>query len=174
MARSIAQRINGLYQAPGGAKLVLKEPQELIQTDVAAVIGLDGRKMSKSYHNSIPLFATSAELKKYINRVTTDSLPPEAPKDPDASFLFKFYELFGSKAEVSVLRERYQSGIGWGEVKQILHEKADQHFSPMREKYNSLMSNTGALDEILQAGAAKASIDARIVLKRVKSALMGN
>ncbi|MDH4468160.1 MAG: tryptophan--tRNA ligase [Bacteriovoracaceae bacterium] len=173
MARSIAQRMNGLYKAPKGEKFVLKEPKELIQSEVATVIGLDGRKMSKSYQNSIPLFATENELKKLINRVTTDSLPPEVPKRPEDSFLFKFFELFGSEEEIANLRKRYEAGVGWGEVKQLLHAKANEHFSPMREIYFSLMNDRSKIDTILKEGARKASLDAKNVIRRVKQSVMG-
>jgi tryptophanyl-tRNA synthetase len=173
IARSIAQRMNGLYKAPKGMKYLLKGPQELIQESLATVVGLDGRKMSKSYQNSIPLFADPKELKKYINRITTDSLPPEAPKDPAASLLFTFYQLFGSQQEVSELRARYAQGIGWGEVKQLIFEKADQHFAPMREKYLHLMAHRHEIDSLLLQGAQQARRDAKQVLERVRSAVMG-
>lgn len=175
MARSIAQRMNGLYKVPKDLKMkhLLKPPMELIQQQVATVIGLDGRKMSKSYQNAIPLFSTSNELKKLINRITTDSLPPEVPKDPESSYLFKFYELFASEEEIQSLRDRYAAGVGWGEVKQLLHEKADTHFSPMRERYNYLMSHRQEIDDILRAGAAQASLQAKGVLARVRRAVMG-
>jgi len=174
IARSIAQRMNGIYKAPKGMKFILKGPQELIQKDLSIVVGLDGRKMSKSYQNTIPLFSAPNELKKLINRITTDSLPPEVPKVPEDSLLFTFFSLFGSAEEIEDMRNRYAKGVGWGEVKQLIFEKSDQHFKPMREKYEYLMSHKGDLDALLSEGAGKAREDAKVVLERVRKSVMGS
>ncbi len=150
IARSLAQRFNQLYGE------TITEPQEVLQEGGQYVPGLDGRKMSKSYNNSIPLFDTQKRLRKLINKITTDSSAPEDSKNPDDSLIMDLYRLFANQAEVSALSERYKTGIGWGEAKLELFNVVDRYLEKPREEYNRLMENRDEIDEILKAGAIKA------------------
>ena len=118
IARSIASRINALYKTQ-----VLVEPESLVVESVAVVPGLDGRKMSKSYDNTIPLFCSEKRLKKLVNRITTDSTGADGPKDPDNSLIFDYYKLFASDEEVETFAGQLRGGISWGEAKAELFEK---------------------------------------------------
>ena len=150
MARDMAQRFNHLY----GEHFVL--PQALIEESVALLPGLDGRKMSKSYDNTIPLFAPSGQLKKLIAGIVTDSRAPGEPKDVEGSALFQIYQAFASEQETAELRKAYAEGIGWGEAKQLLFERIDREVAPMRTRYQALLQDPASLETILLAGAAKA------------------
>ncbi|GLQ96769.1 tryptophan--tRNA ligase [Dyella mobilis] len=152
MARDIAQRFNHIY---GREFFVL--PEVLIEEQVATLPGLDGRKMSKSYDNTIPLFAGSAkQLREAIMRIVTDSRMPGEPKDPDSSSLFTIFRAFASEAESAAFRRALEEGIGWGEAKQVLYERIEADVAPMRERYESLMARPAAIEEILREGARKA------------------
>jgi tryptophanyl-tRNA synthetase len=163
-ARDIAGKFNKNYGE------ILKLPKARILKDVATVPGLDGRKMSKSYQNTIPIFAPEAELKKLCMRIKTDSLAPEAPKDPANSLLMDYYRLIASASEVDALTARYQKGIGWGEVKTLLFERINEAVAPMRLEYERLMRNRVEIEEHLNHGAAKARAIGRETLDRVRSA----
>ncbi|MBS4219918.1 tryptophan--tRNA ligase [Bacillus sp. FJAT-49711] len=162
IARDIAESFNNVY----GETFLLPEYQ--IQEDTAVLPGLDGRKMSKSYHNTIPLFEDEKKLRKLINKIKTDSLPPEAPKDPDTSILYSLYQEFAAPNEIEALRVQFESGIGWGEVKQELFRVMNQFLAEPREKYNELMASPDVLDDILAKGAEKARSVAVPFLKEVK------
>jgi tryptophanyl-tRNA synthetase len=123
---------------------------------VATLPGLDGRKMSKSYDNTIPLFAPREQLKKLIAGIKTDSRAPGEPKDTEGSALFQIYQAFATIDETEALRKAYAEGIAWGEAKNMLFERIDREVAPMREKYEKLMANPGQLQDLLLAGAAKA------------------
>ena len=150
MARDIAQRFNHLY----GDHFTL--PQAAIEDNVATLPGLDGRKMSKSYDNHIPLFAPRPELKKLIAGVLTDSRAPGEPKETEGSALFQIYQAFASAEETQAMRQAYADGIGWADAKQMLFERIDLEMSPMRERYVALMKTPEKIEAILLAGAAKA------------------
>jgi len=150
MARDIAQRFNHTY----GEQFVL--PEALIEESVATLPGLDGRKMSKSYDNTIPLFTPKAQLRKLIAGILTDSRAPGEAKDTEGSALFQIYQAFASEAETAALRQAYADGIAWGDAKQILFERIDQEVAPMRDAYQRYMDNPGEVEDILQAGAVKA------------------
>ena len=150
MARDIAQRFNHLY----GEHLTL--PQALIEDNVATLPGLDGRKMSKSYDNHIPLFAPRQQLKKLVAGILTDSRAPGEPKETEGSALFQIYQAFASAEETAALRQAYLDGIGWADAKQVLFERIDREMAPMRERYTALMAAPDKMEEILRAGAAKA------------------
>jgi tryptophanyl-tRNA synthetase len=165
IARDIAQRFNHTY----GETLVL--PAAAVDADVAVIPGLDGRKMSKSYDNTIPIFAPSKQLKKAIGRMVTDSSPPEAPKDPATSTVFQLYKLFATADETAALAARYAAGIGWGDAKAELHRVIDTHISPARERYDALMSDRAQVDALLADGAARARAIAGPVLARARKAL---
>ncbi len=165
IARDMAQRFNHTY----GETLVL--PAAAVDADVAVIPGLDGRKMSKSYDNTIPIFAPSKQLKKAIGRMVTDSSPPEAPKDPATSTVFQLYKLFATADETAALAARYAAGIGWGDAKAELHRVIDTHISPARERYDALMADRAQVDALLADGAARARAIAGPVLARARKAI---
>jgi tryptophanyl-tRNA synthetase len=154
MARDIAQSFN--YRYKNGGKDHFTLPEAEIEASVATLPGLDGRKMSKSYDNTIPLFAPKAELKKLIAGIVTDSRLPGEPKDVEGSALYQIYQAFASPEEAKTVQEAYANGIGWGDAKQMLFERIDSEIAPMREKYESLMSNPAQIEAILLKGADKA------------------
>jgi tryptophanyl-tRNA synthetase len=162
IARDIAESFNNNY----GETFLL--PEYKIQKDTAVLPGLDGRKMSKSYNNTIPLFKEPNKLQNLIKKIKTDSLPPEAPKDPDNSVLFMLYKEFASPIEVEKMKEQYLSGIGWGEAKKELFYVMDKFLKQPREKYNELMASPETLDEILKNGAEKARSISVPFLKEIK------
>jgi tryptophanyl-tRNA synthetase len=150
MARDIAQRFNHLY----GEHFTL--PEAAIEDSVATLPGLDGRKMSKSYDNHIPLFAPREELRKLIGGILTDSRAPGEPKETEGSALFQIYQAFASADETAALRQAYADGIAWADAKQVLFERIDRELAPMRERYTALMAEPGKMEDILLAGAKKA------------------
>jgi tryptophanyl-tRNA synthetase len=150
MARDIAQRFNHLY----GEHLTL--PQALIEENVATLPGLDGRKMSKSYDNHIPLFAPRPQLQKLVAGILTDSRAPGEAKETEGSALFQIYQAFASAEETTALRQAYVDGISWADAKQVLFERIDREMAPMRERYTALMAAPDKMEEILRAGAEKA------------------
>ena len=165
IARDMAQRVNHLFGE------VLHLPAAHVVENVAIVPGLDGRKMSKSYDNVIPLFLPPKQLRKVLNRIVTDSTPPEAPKDPEASHIFQIYRAVASAEQTQRLAERYASGIGWGEAKAELFEVLDAALGPARERYTALMADTAQIDRLLADGAARARVIARKTLARVRAAI---
>jgi tryptophanyl-tRNA synthetase len=165
IARDIALRVNHLYGE------VLTLPEAHTSDNVAIVPGLDGRKMSKSYDNVIGLFLPPKQLRKVINRIVTDSTPPEAPKDPESSHIFQIYRAVASEEQARALAERYRSGIGWGEAKAALFDVLDAALGPARERYTALMADTAQIDRILADGAARARVIARATLSRVRAAI---
>jgi tryptophanyl-tRNA synthetase len=166
MAADIAQAVNSNYGRP-----VLKIPRPAVQENVAVVPGLDGRKMSKSYNNTIPLFAPEKALRKTIMRVVTNSQAVEEPKDPDSSQIFLLYKLFASPDEQAGLAARYRAGgMGWGEAKEELFRVVNRELAPMREKYEAIMADIPALDKILDEGAEKARPIAAATVKRFREA----
>jgi len=164
IAQSIARAFNAVY----GETLVVPSP--LIEKDVATIPGLDGRKMSKSYNNQIPLFAAPGELKKTIMRITTDSSLPAEPK-PTEHVLFQLYSLFAKKDETAKMKKRFQTGVGWGEVKTALFEVANRELTPMREKFDYYQQNYHLVEKILADGAKNAQIQATKTLDLVKKAV---
>ena len=150
MARDMAQRFNHLY----GDHLVL--PEAVIEESVALLPGLDGRKMSKSYDNTIPLFTPRESLRKLIAGIVTDSRAPGEAKDTEGSALFQIYQAFAKESETAALRQAYAEGIGWGDAKQMLFERIDQEVAPMRERYQDLITHPQEIEKLLLAGAAKA------------------
>lgn len=168
IARSIAQRINQYF-----GEGTLLEPQEVLQEGGAYIPGLDGRKMSKSYDNTIPLWVPEKKLRKLIMKMKTDSSAPEDPKDPDDSLIMDIYKLFASESQVEELAKRYREGIGWGEAKQELFEVVNEYLKEPRERYNELMENRQELDRILAEGAKKAKELAKPVIARVRERMTG-
>jgi len=150
MARDMAASFNHRY----GTHFVL--PEVVIEESVATLPGIDGRKMSKSYDNHIPLFAPRAQLKKLIGGILTDSRAPGEPKAVEGSALFQIFQAFASDGETQELRQAYTDGIGWADAKQRVFERLDRELTPMRERYEALMRDPGAIEDLLLAGAAKA------------------
>ncbi|UZW61562.1 tryptophan--tRNA ligase [Lysobacter enzymogenes] len=149
MARDFGQRFNHLY----GEHFVL--PEALIEESVATLPGLDGRKMSKSYDNTIPLFAPREELKKLIYSIVTDSRAPGEPKPTEGSALFQIYQAFASEEETEAMRRAFAEGIAWGEAKQALFERIDAEIAPLREKYEALMARPQDIEALLIDGARR-------------------
>ncbi len=153
MARDIGQRFNHLF---GQGQEFFVMPEAVIEEDVATLPGLDGRKMSKSYDNTIPLFSSAKELKTAIAGIVTDSKLPGEAKDADNSHLFTLYQAFASREQSAQMRADLLDGLAWGEAKQRLFEQLNAELSEPRERYHQLISKPHELEEILQAGAAKA------------------
>ncbi len=165
MARDIGQRFNHLY----GQHFVL--PEAAVEDHVAVLPGLDGRKMSKSYDNSIPLFAPRAELLRLIAGIVTDSRAPGEPKTTEGSALFQIYQAFASAEETAALAKAYAEGIAWGEAKRMLFERIDREVAPMREKYEALMADPQRIEAILQEGARQARALATPFMARLRHAV---
>ncbi|MBA2238708.1 MAG: tryptophan--tRNA ligase [Lysobacter sp.] len=149
MARDIGQRFNHLY----GEHFTL--PDAVVEEHVATLPGLDGRKMSKSYDNTIPLFAPRETLRKLIGSIVTDSRAPGEPKDPDDSNVFQLYRAFASAGETRAMRAAFADGIGWGEAKQALLERIDDELAPLRERYEALLARPAEIESILRDGAGR-------------------
>ncbi|GMO26630.1 MAG: tryptophan--tRNA ligase [Termitinemataceae bacterium] len=168
MAQDIAQSLNFNYNK----KDLLKIPQPLVAENVAVVPGLDGRKMSKSYNNTIPLFIDEKQLRKLIMRIVTNSQGVDEPKNPECSQIFALYKLFASSAEQAALAAQYRAGgMGWGIAKEELFRVVNRELIPIRERFNSFMSDQKKLDEILAAGAQKARVIAKNTITRLRSAM---
>ncbi|MGQ2980411.1 MAG: tryptophan--tRNA ligase [Polaromonas sp.] len=165
MARDMAQRFNHLY----GEHFVL--PQALIEESVALLPGLDGRKMSKSYDNTIPLFAPRDQLRKLIAGIVTDSRAPGEAKDTEGSALFQIYQAFASAQETTALRQAFADGIAWGDAKQTLFERIDREVAPMREHYQALISHPETIETTLLAGADKARQLATPFMRELRQAV---
>jgi tryptophanyl-tRNA synthetase len=166
IARDIAQRLNHVCGAE-----VLRLPQPKLEDNSAIVPGLDGRKMSKSYDNTIPLFAPSKQLKKIVNRIVTDSTPPEVPKDPDTSTIFHIYRAVASPDDTRAFADRFRSGIGWGDAKNALFERLETELGEARNRYDALMADRASIDALLAQGATRARRTARATLDRVRKAI---
>jgi tryptophanyl-tRNA synthetase len=150
MARDIATRFNHIY----GEHFAI--PEAVVDENAATILGLDGRKMSKSYNNTIPLFETEKKFKKLINKIKTNSLEPGEPKETEGCTLFGIYKAFARETEVAEIRQRYAEGIAWGEMKKVLFEKINEEIAPARERYHALMEAPEHIEEQLQDGAVKA------------------
>jgi tryptophanyl-tRNA synthetase len=150
MARDIASRFNHIY----GEYFTL--PKAIIEDKVSILSGLDGRKMSKSYNNTIPLFVPEKKLKKLINKIKTNSLEPGEAKDTESCTLFSTYKAFASEEQVAEIRQQYAEGIAWGEMKKILFEKINTEINPARERYAILLNDPEFIEKKLQEGAVKA------------------
>ncbi|HLS22224.1 MAG TPA: tryptophan--tRNA ligase [Paenalcaligenes sp.] len=154
MARDIALRFNHMY---GQGKEVFIPPYEHVAEHVATLPGLDGRKMSKSYDNTIPLFeGTARDLKNAIQRIVTDSRAPGEPKDPDSAHLFTIYKAFATPGQSADFAAELRAGLGWGAAKDKLFELLNTHIAPMRERYHELMAQPQQIEDILLHGAEKA------------------
>jgi tryptophanyl-tRNA synthetase len=165
MARDIAQRFNHHYGE------LFELPEAVVDEHVAVLPGKDGRKMSKSYNNTIPLWLPQKQLRKAIMRIVTNSLEPGEPKDPDDSALYAIYAAFASPAQRTNMRQAYREGISWGEAKQQTFELIDQELLQGRERYQALMAEPARIEETLIKGAARARAWATPFLGRIREAV---
>lgn len=166
-ARDIATRFNKNYQ-----KEILTIPEPLIMEFTETIPGLDGRKMSKSYNNTIELFLPSKKLRKKVNKIVTNSQEVHEAKDPDGCQVFALYKFFSTQEEQDQLSQRYrEGGMGWGEAKQTLFEAIESHFSDARNRYDELMAHPEKIDAILADGASKAREIARAKLSEIRKAV---
>jgi tryptophanyl-tRNA synthetase len=167
MARDLGQRFNHIH---GRAFFVL--PEALIEEQVATLPGLDGRKMSKSYDNTIPLFAGGKkQLRETIMRIVTDSRLPGEPKDADNSALFTIFRAFAGEDEAKSFRQSLLDGLSWGDAKQALYERVERDVAPMRERYEALIADPAGIERILQEGAIKARAIATPKIAALRDAL---
>ena len=165
MARDIAQRFNHHY----GETFVL--PEAVVEDNVAVLQGLDGRKMSKSYGNTIPLFDTEKKLRKSINKIKTNLLEPGEPKDPDGATVFQIWEAFASVDQTAEMRKKFSEGIAWGEAKKELFELIDAELTEARLRYNELMADSGHIEQVLLKGAERAREQSSNLLAKVRKAV---
>ncbi|MCD6182158.1 MAG: tryptophan--tRNA ligase [Candidatus Cloacimonetes bacterium] len=153
MAVDIAEAINRNY-----GKELLTIPKGVVRKETGLVIGMDGRKMSKSYNNTIPLFLPARKLRKLVMKIVTNSQTIDEPKNPDECNVFTLYKLFANEEQQEALRRRYLAGgMGWGTAKQELFEVMDAYLAPMRQKYEALMADTAYMETVLRQGAEKAA-----------------
>ncbi|EIM64182.1 tryptophan--tRNA ligase [Desulfobacter postgatei] len=150
MTRDIAARFNHTY------KELFVLPEVVVDETAAVLSGLDGRKMSKSYNNFIPLFDTEKRLRKMIMKIQTNSLEPDEPKDPDTCTLFSIYRAFATQEQTKDLARRYREGIAWGAMKQELFEYINDILKEPRQRYEELIANPKDIEDILKKGAARA------------------
>jgi tryptophanyl-tRNA synthetase len=165
MARVVAQRFNHIY----GETFVL--PEAVVDPNAATLAGLDGRKMSKSYNNTIPLFAPSKKLRKLIMKIKTNLLEPGEPKDPDDCTLFDIYKAFATVEETVVYRQKLVDGMAWGEAKQELFEYLDAHLATPRVEYEKLLADPAYVESVLQQGAGRAREPAAALIGKVRQAV---
>ncbi|KAA3611149.1 MAG: tryptophan--tRNA ligase [Calditrichaeota bacterium] len=165
MARDLAQRFNHHY----GELLIL--PESVIDKKSSVLTGLDGRKMSKSYNNTIPLFLPEKKLRKMINKIITNSLEPGEPKDADSSSVFQIYQAFASEEEAKEMRKKFEEGIAWGAAKQELFEYINEQIKNYREEYTRLMDNPDYVQKVLMQGAEKARDVSVPYIKQLRDAI---
>lgn len=169
IARDLAARFNHVY---GDAFFTL--PNAAIDEQTAILPGLDGRKMSKSYDNTIPLWLPEADLRKAILGIVTNSLAPGEPKDPDDSHIFTIYQAFATPAQTEEMRLAFRDGIGWGEAKQRLFARINEDIAPARDRYRALTERPEGreeLEHVLKLGAQKARERATPFLARLSDAV---
>ncbi|MBT8048748.1 MAG: tryptophan--tRNA ligase [Xanthomonadales bacterium] len=162
MARDIAQRFNHHYGE------LFELPEAVVEDHVAVLPGKDGRKMSKSYNNTIPLWLPEKQLRKAIMKIVTNSLEPGEPKDPDDSALFAIYAAFASREQRGAMRQAYRDGIGWGQAKQETFDLINRELLPGRERYEALIAEPARIEEALQEGAEKARAFATPFLQKIR------
>jgi tryptophanyl-tRNA synthetase len=165
VTRDIAERFNNTYGE------VFRLPDAYILPQSAVVPGIDGRKMSKSYDNTIEIFDDPKVITKKVKRIVTDSTPVEAPKDPDSCQLFQLFKLFATPPQAGELAARYRAGgVGYGEVKSRLADLIVEHFAHARTRRAELLANPEAIEDVRRAGADRARQTARVVLDRARRA----
>ena len=165
ITRDIAEAFNRTYGK------TLKLPEGIIQEDVQSIPGIDGRKMSKSYNNTLPIFAPEKTLRKQVMRIVTDSRTPDEPKDPDACNLYNIYKFFAPAERLAEIRHKYiQGGLAYGELKLELADLILLYFKDGREKFTQLMADKRSIDAMLIEGAEKARAIAKPILAKVRKA----
>lgn len=150
---------------------ILKIPAPYVNEQTATIPGLDGRKMSKSYDNVIPLFGDPKKLRKLVMRIVTDSRPPEEPKDPATSHIFQLYSAFSTPEQAAALADRYRKGIGWGEAKQALYEALEASLAEPRKIYDDLRAHPEAIEKILDEGQEQARAISMPLMQRIREAI---
>jgi len=165
MTRDIAARFNHVYEN------LFVLPEVVVDDNTAVLSGLDGRKMSKSYNNFIPLFDTEKQLRKMIMKIQTNSLGPDEPKDPDTCTLFSIFRAFATDGETRAMADRYQEGIAWGVMKQELFAYINAMLAEPRQRYDELMKNPKDIEDILAKGADKARAYSVPFLEKIRSAV---
>lgn len=166
-SRDVAHRFNAQY---GQDLFVIPEP--IIQESTDVIPGLDGRKMSKSYGNTIEIFLDSKSLKKKLGKIVTNSQGIEEPKDPDSCHVFSLYRLFATPEECDALAARYRAGgLGWGHAKAELQTVLERELGPAREKYNALIADTTQIDKILAHGAQRARQQAKLFMEELRDTM---
>ena len=166
IARDLGQRFNHVY---GDDYFVLPEAQ--VDENTATLAGLDGRKMSKSYDNTIPLWDEPATMRKLVMSIVTNSQAPGEPKDPDASHVFSIYQAFATPEETAAMRKAYAEGISWGDAKQALFERIDRDLAPARERYRHYMTHPQEVEALLLRGAERAREASRPFIARLRDAV---
>ncbi|MCX6876234.1 MAG: tryptophan--tRNA ligase [Verrucomicrobia bacterium] len=167
VTRDIAVKVN---EAFGEGTVTLPEP--IIREDTAVVVGLDGQKMSKSYHNTLPIFGAELPLKKLLMKIVTDSTPLESPKPIEGSTILALHKLFASPAEhAAMVADHARGGVGYGDFKKRLAEAYWDFFAPMRARRDEITADPGYVEQVLAAGAARAREEASKVLERVRRAV---
>ena len=165
MARDIAQRFNHHFGE------VFTLPRAVVDDSVAVLRGLDGRKMSKSYDNTIPLFESEKRLRKSVNKIKTNFLEPGQAKDPDDSTLFQIWEAFAAPEQATDMRRQFADGIAWGEAKRKLFELINDEIAPSRKRYEQLLADPGFVESELRRGAERARQQAAGLLGQVRNAI---
>ena len=165
MARDIGARFNHRF------KELFVAPEAVVDETTAILTGLDGRKMSKSYGNTIPLFEGEKKLRKSVMKIVTNSLEPGQPKEVDGSTLFEIYQAFANKEQQAAMKQAYADGIGWGDAKQQLFELINAELAEKRDHFAELTANPSRIEDILQAGATKARKVAHERLQQVREAV---
>jgi len=169
MARDMAQRFNHIYCSKNKPLLTL--PEYVVEDNVAVLQGLDGRKMSKSYGNTIPLFLTEKQLQKHINKIKTNVLEPGEPKDPNGSTVFQIWQAFGNAEQVAEMREDFANGIGWGDAKKKLFALINDEIGEAREVYYDLIARPQDIEAELQKGAQRARELSQPLMQQVRKAV---
>ena len=165
MARDIAQRFNHRYGE------LFQLPAAQVDDNVAILQGLDGRKMSKSYGNTIPLFLAEKQLKKHINKIVTNLLEPGEPKDADTSTVFQIWRAFANQQQTAEMRVRFAEGIGWGEAKKELYELVNEQLREPRERYNELLQDPARIENALAEGAERARVESSELMRQLRDAV---
>ena len=165
MARDIGQRFNHHYGE------IFTLPAAQVDEHVAVLQGLDGRKMSKSYGNTIPLFGTPKQLQKSINKIKTNLLEPGEPKDTEDSTVFQIWCAFANEQERDAMRQAFADGIAWGEAKKQLFERVNDELAPARDRYEQLMANPAEVEDVLTQGAARVRPKAQALMSSVRDAI---
>ena len=165
MTRDIASRFNHLYEP------IFTLPEPIIHNEKKVVPGLDGRKMSKSYGNVIPLLESEKELRKSIMKIVTNSLEPGEPKDFNDCTLFELYQHFANEKDVLTFKQSYKDGISWGEAKEILFNAINQELKPVREKHSKYIEDKGLINDLLNDGAKKARVIAQEKISKIREVI---